>query len=45
MHGTFRDAHIEGLSACGRATIQVLAMNDARRLELRLELLAIGPLV
>jgi hypothetical protein len=44
-HFTFQGAHIEGLSVCGRATIQVLAMNDARRLELRQELLAIGPLV
>jgi len=43
-HFTFRGVHIGGLSASGRATIQVLAMNDARRLELRLELLAIGPL-
>ena len=44
-HFTFGGAHIGGLSASGRATIQVLAMNDARRLELRQELLAIGPLV
>ena len=43
-HFAFRDAHIEGLSASGRATIQVLAMNDARRLELRRELLALGEL-
>ena len=40
----FQDAHIEGLSASGRATIEVLAMNDARRLELRRELLALGEL-
>jgi hypothetical protein len=44
-HFTFGGAHSGGLSASGRATIQVLAMNDARRLELRQELLAIGPLV
>ncbi len=30
---------IEGITAVGRATVQVLAMNDARRLELRAELL------
>jgi hypothetical protein len=33
---------IEGITATGRATVQVLAMNDARRLDLRLELLARG---
>ena len=43
-HFAFHDAHIEGLSASGRATIEVLAMNDARRLELRRELLALGEL-
>jgi len=43
-HFAFWDLHIEGLSASGRATIQVLAMNDARRLELRRELLALGEL-
>lgn len=29
----------EGMTATGRATVQVLAMNDARRLDLRLEFL------
>jgi hypothetical protein len=31
----FNGAEIVGLSASGRATVQVLAFNDARRLELR----------
>src|SRR5665647_856513 len=31
---------IEGLTAIGRATVLVLGMNDARRLDLRAELLA-----
>jgi hypothetical protein len=43
-HFAFRGAHIVGLSAFGRATIQVLAMNDPRRIELRQELLALGEL-
>jgi 5-methylcytosine-specific restriction endonuclease McrA len=43
-HFALRDAHITGLSASGRATAQLLAMNDARRLELRQELLAAGEL-
>jgi hypothetical protein len=36
-HFTFEGIRIEGVSAVGRATVQVLAMNDARRLEIRLE--------
>ncbi len=36
------DAHIEGTTAVGRATVQVLAMNDIRRVELRSELLKKG---
>jgi serine/threonine protein kinase len=44
-HFTFRGAHIEGLTQCGRATVEVLALNDARRLELRQELLALGELI
>ena len=31
---------VQGLTANGRATVQVLAMNDARRVELRMELAA-----
>jgi hypothetical protein len=41
-HFRFRDAHIEGLSASGRATVEVLDMNDARRIELRQEIMASG---
>jgi hypothetical protein len=41
-HFLFRGVHIEGLTSIGRATVDVLAMNDARRLELRSELLAHG---
>ncbi len=37
-HFVFQGVRIEGLSAVGRATIKVLAMNDTRRLELRQEL-------
>lgn len=44
-HFTFRGAHIQGLSACGRATVQVLVMNDARRIALRRELLRLGELL
>jgi hypothetical protein len=33
------DAIIEGLTPVGRATVQVLAMNDARRVELRGQIL------
>jgi len=43
-HFVFMGARIEGLSATGRATIKVLAMNDARRLEVRQEILKYGHL-
>jgi hypothetical protein len=43
-HFEFRGVHIEGLTATGRTTVHVLAMNDARRLELRSEMLARGEL-
>lgn len=33
------NTRIEGVTATGRATVQLLALNDARRLELRAELL------
>jgi len=33
-------AYIEGLTPTGRATVQVLDMNDARRLDLRAEILS-----
>jgi len=40
-HFVNRGAYIRGLTASGRTTVAVLALNDARRLELRQELL--GP--
>jgi hypothetical protein len=43
-HFVFKGARIEGISATGRATVQVLAMNDARRLEVRQEVLKYGDL-
>lgn len=39
-HFAWRGPRIEGLTAIGRATVLVLAMNDARRVELRAEILA-----
>jgi hypothetical protein len=39
-HLEWRGPRIEGLTAVGRATVLVLGMNDARRLDLRAELLA-----
>ena len=41
-HFRLRGVRIEGITTTGRATVQVLAMNDARRLDLRLELLLRG---
>lgn len=43
-HFVLRAGHIEGLTASGRATVEVLAMNDARQVELRWELLKPGEL-
>lgn len=43
-HFVFAGARLEGISAIGRATVQVLAMNDARRLEVRREVLKYGAL-
>ncbi len=43
-HFAFQDIRIEGLTPTGRATVQLLAMNDARRLELRSEMRARGGL-
>jgi hypothetical protein len=37
-----RGPRIEGISAIGRTTVQVLRMNDERRIELRAELLTRG---
>jgi hypothetical protein len=36
----YQRAYVQGLTAPGRTTVAVLALNDARRLELRKELLA-----
>jgi hypothetical protein len=41
-HFRVRAVQIEGITSVGRATVQVLAMNDARRLDLRQELLGRG---
>jgi len=41
-HFVWRGVRIEGITATGRATIQALAMNDPRRLDLRTELLDSG---
>jgi 5-methylcytosine-specific restriction endonuclease McrA len=38
-HFAWRGPRVEGLTAIGRATVLVLGMNDARRMELRAELL------
>ncbi len=43
-HFQLRGVHIEGITAVGRATVHVLAMNHARRLELRTELMIRGEL-
>jgi hypothetical protein len=43
-HFEFAGPRIVGLTAIGRATIHVLAMNDERRVERRAELLALGEL-
>jgi hypothetical protein len=43
-HFTFKGTHIEGLTAIGRATVEALALNDPRRLELRQSLLEFGEL-
>jgi hypothetical protein len=43
-HFNFEGVLIHGISATGRATVQVLAMNDARRLEVRREILKHGHL-
>lgn len=43
-HFEFRLAVIAGKTPTGRATVQVLQMNDERRLERRAELLALGEL-
>jgi HNH endonuclease len=42
QHFALRDARIDGSTPTGRATVQVLAMNDARRVELRAGLISRG---
>jgi hypothetical protein len=44
-HFVFKGARIEGRSSTGRATVQALAMNDARSLEVRQEVLKYGDLI
>jgi hypothetical protein len=39
-HFLLRGVRIQGPTPAGRATVHVLAINDARRVELRIELLA-----
>jgi hypothetical protein len=39
-HFLFQGVRIQGITPAGRATVIVLAMNDARRLQLRSQLLA-----
>lgn len=43
-HFAFREAHVVGLTPSGRATVEVLDLNDARRLDLRKELARLGEL-
>ena len=43
-HFAFRGAFLDGLTPAGRATVEVLSLNDARRVELRRELMAAGEL-
>jgi len=43
-HFRFAGPYIEGITSTGRATLRVLAPNDARRLDLRMELIARGEL-
>jgi hypothetical protein len=43
-HFVFNGPRVEGTSATGRATVRVLAMNDARRVEVRQEILKYGDL-
>jgi 5-methylcytosine-specific restriction endonuclease McrA len=41
-HFVLEGERVVGLTAVGRATIELLAMNDARRLELRMQILNSG---
>jgi HNH endonuclease len=42
QHFVFRGARIEGLTPTGRATVELLKMNDARRIELRRNIALFG---
>ena len=42
QHFVHRDSRIEGRTPTGRTTVQLLAMNDVRRVELRMELISRG---
>ena len=44
-HFQFRGPVIVGITAIGRVTVQVLDMNECRRVQLRAELLAQGELL
>ena len=44
QHFRFEGPYIEGITPTGRATVRLLTLNDARRLELRVELIARGEL-
>ena len=41
-HFQFNASHIQGITPSGRATVEVLALNDPRRLELRQEIRIAG---
>jgi hypothetical protein len=41
-HFRFQGVRIEGITPIGRATVQVLGMNNARRLDMRVELVLRG---
>jgi hypothetical protein len=43
-HFVFNGPRIEGISVIGRATVRLLAMSDARRVEVRREILKYGDL-
>lgn len=42
-HFAARGIRVEGITPVGRATVELLAMNDARRLEMRSEIATRGP--
>ena len=44
QHFRYKGPYVEGITPVGRATVRLLMLNDARRLELRAELIARGEL-